>query len=170
MLMRCPIVAAFHHLGDIWLLVSASCDAWSRQQQEITGMGGAKRIKAAANGARMGGLQRNDEIVAHNVRRFRIARGLSQTELGDAVGVTFQQIQKYEKAKNAVAPGRLRQMCEVLRIAPAEMFGGQPNVDGDSIPEMSRWSYRTLIALNKIKSESVKRSISALIEEMAGSR
>jgi transcriptional regulator with XRE-family HTH domain len=118
----------------------------------------------------MGGVQRNDEIVAHNIRRFRIARGLSQTELGNCVGVTFQQIQKYEKAKNAVPPGRLRQMCEVLGVAPAEMFGSQPKVDGEPIPEMTRWAYRTLIALNKIRSESVKRSIGALIEEMAGSR
>jgi transcriptional regulator with XRE-family HTH domain len=133
-------------------------------------MGRAKKSRAAANGARMGGPQRNDEIVARNIRRFRIARGLSQTELGEAVGVTFQQIQKYEKAKNAIAPGRLRQMCEILGVAPAEMFGGQPKVDGEPIPEMSRWSYRTLIALNKIKSESVRRSIGALIEEMAGSR
>jgi transcriptional regulator with XRE-family HTH domain len=133
-------------------------------------MGRAKKAGAAANGARKDGPERNDEIVARNMRRFRIARGLSQTELGDAVGVTFQQIQKYEKAKNAVAPGRLRQMCEVLGVAPAEMFGGQPKIDGEPIPEMSRWSYRTLIALNKIKSETVKRSVGALIEEMVGSR
>ncbi len=133
-------------------------------------MGSAKKAGAAANVARKDGPQRNDEIVARNMRRFRIARGLSQTELGNAIGVTFQQIQKYEKAKNAVAPGRLRQICEILRIAPAEMFGGQPKVDGEPLPEMSRWSYRTLIALNKIKSESVRRSIGALIEEMAGSR
>jgi transcriptional regulator with XRE-family HTH domain len=104
------------------------------------------------------------------MRRFRIARGFSQTELGNAVGVSFQQIQKYEKAKNAVAPGRLRQMCEILGVVPAEMFGSQPNLDGEPIPEMSRWSYRTLIALNKIKSERVRRSIGALIEEMAGNR
>jgi transcriptional regulator with XRE-family HTH domain len=117
-------------------------------------MGKAKKSKAATKGARM----------------VRIARGLSQTELGNAVGVTFQQIQKYEKAKNAVAPGRLRQMCEVLGIAPAEMFGSQPEVDGEPIPEMSRWSYRTLIALNKIRSERVRRSIGALIEDMAGSQ
>ncbi len=86
-------------------------------------MGRARKSKAAANGARMYGRQRNDVIVARNMRRFRIARGLTQTELGDAVGVTFQQIQKYEKAKNAIAPGRLRQMCEILAVAPAEMFG-----------------------------------------------
>ena len=92
----------------------------------------------------------------------------SQTELGNAVGVTFQQIQKYEKAKNAVPPGRLRQMCEILGVAPAEMFGDQPEIDGEPIPQMTRWSYRTLIALNKIRSERVRRSIGALIEEMVG--
>jgi transcriptional regulator with XRE-family HTH domain len=119
-------------------------------------MGRAKKAGAAANGARKGGPQRNDETVARNMRRFRIARGLSQTELGNAVGVTFQQIQKYESA-NAIAPGRLRQMCELLGVAPAEMFGSQPEIDGEPIPEMSRWSYRTLIALNKIRSERVRR-------------
>ena len=113
---------------------------------------------------------RNDEIVARNLRHFRIARGLSQTALGDAIGLTFQQIQKYEKGKNAVAPGRLRQLCEVLGVAPAEMFGKQPEIDGEPIPEMTRWSYRTLIALNKIKNDRMKRSIGALIEELAGSQ
>jgi len=130
----------------------------------------AKGSRVAANGARRDGPERNDETVARNLRRFRIARGLSQTKMGNAVGVTFQQIQKYESAKNAVAPGRLRQMCEILGVAPAEMFGNQPEIDGEPIPEMTRWSYRTLIALNKIKSERVRRSIGALIEEMVGSQ
>jgi transcriptional regulator with XRE-family HTH domain len=121
---------------------------------------------AATKVTRKSGLLRNDATVASNLRRFRIARGLSQTALGKAVGVTFQQIQKYEKGMNAVAPGRLRQMCEVLGVAPAEMFGSQPKVDG----EMSSWSYRILVALNKIRSEQVRRSIGALIEEMAGSQ
>jgi transcriptional regulator with XRE-family HTH domain len=130
----------------------------------------AKKSKAVTSGAYMDGTQRNDEAVARNLRRFRIARGLSQTELGNAVGVTFQQIQKYEKGKNAIAPGRLRQMCETLGVTPAKMFGSQPEVDGEAIPEMSQWSYRTLVALNKIRSEQVRRSIGALIEEMAGGR
>jgi transcriptional regulator with XRE-family HTH domain len=125
---------------------------------------------AGADAARKTGPLRNDETVARNLRHFRIARGLSQTALGDAVGVTFQQIQKYEKGTNAVAPGRLRQMCEILGVAPAEMFGKQPEIDGEPIPEMTPWSYRTLIALNKIKSDHIRRSIAALIEELAGSQ
>ena len=130
----------------------------------------SKASKAAsAKAARKSDPLRNDETVARNLRRFRIARGLSQTALGEAVGVTFQQIQKYEKGTNAVAPGRLRQMCEVLGVAPAEMFGKQPEIDGEPIPEMTPWSYRTLTALNKIKSDRVRRSIGALIEELVGS-
>jgi transcriptional regulator with XRE-family HTH domain len=113
---------------------------------------------------------RNDETVARNLRYFRIARGLSQTALGDAVGVSFQQIQKYEKGTNAVAAGRLRQMCDVLGVALAEMFDKKPETDGEPIPEMTPWSYRTLSALNKIKSDYIKRSIGALIEELVGSQ
>jgi transcriptional regulator with XRE-family HTH domain len=124
---------------------------------------------AATKLARKNDPLRNDETVARNLRHFRIARGMSQTALGDAVGVTFQQIQKYEKGTNAVAPGRLRQMCEVLGVTPAEMFGKQPEIDGNPIPEMTPWSYRTLIALNKITTDRVRRSLSALIEELVGS-
>jgi hypothetical protein len=69
-----------------------------------------------------------------------------------------------------IAPGWLRQMCESLGVAPAEMFGDQPEIDGEPVPEMTQWSYRTLIALNTIRSERVKRSISALIEELARSQ
>jgi transcriptional regulator with XRE-family HTH domain len=131
----------------------------------------SKASKATATKlARKNGPLRNDETVARNLRHFRIARGLSQTTLGDAVGVTFQQIQKYEKGKNAVAPGRLRQMCEVLGVTPAEIFGKQPEIDSEPITEMTVLSYRTLIALNKIKSERVRRSIGALIEELAASQ
>jgi hypothetical protein len=61
-------------------------------------------------------------------------------------------------------------MCEFLGVAPAEMFGNQPKIDGEPIPEMTRWSYWMLIALNKIRSESLRRSIGALVEEMVGSQ
>jgi transcriptional regulator with XRE-family HTH domain len=125
---------------------------------------------AATKLARKNDPLRNDETVARNLRHFRIVRGMSQTALGDAVGVTFQQIQKYEKGTNAVAPGRLRQMCEVLGVTPAEMFGKLSEIEGQPIPEMTPWSYRTLIALNKITTDHVRRSLSALIEELVGNQ
>ena len=129
-------------------------------------MGRAKKSRAA--GTRMDGSQRNNEVVANNLRRFRVARGLSHADLGDAVGVTFQQIQKYENAKNAVAPGRLRRICDLLGVTPADMFDSPLKIDGEPIPVMTPWAYRTLSALDKIRSASVRRSIGALIEELAG--
>ena len=44
-----------------------------------------------------------DKLVGRNIRVLRLAKGLSQTKLADALGVTFQQVQKYEKGTNRVA-------------------------------------------------------------------
>jgi hypothetical protein len=103
-LMRRPIVAAFHHVGDIWLLVSASCGIEPTAAGD-NGRGQSEEGWGDGERARKDGPQRNDEIVACSMRRFRIARGLSQTELGNAVGVTFLQIQKYEKARTRLRRG-----------------------------------------------------------------
>src|ERR1700730_4051263 len=69
---------------------------------------------------------RNDETVARNLRRYRIAAGMSQTELAEALGgITFQQVQKYENGTNAIAPGRLRKASKVLGVTVAQLFEEQ---------------------------------------------
>ena len=75
---------------------------------------------------------------------------------------------RYEKGTNAVAPGRLRQICDLLGVTPADMFDSPLKIDGEPIPVMTPWAYRTLSALDKIRSDRVRRSIGALIEELAG--
>src|SRR5262245_54235921 len=50
--------------------------------------------------------------------------GMSQTELARQIGVTFQQVQKYEKGANRIGTSRLLQICTVLKIAPARLFHG----------------------------------------------
>jgi transcriptional regulator with XRE-family HTH domain len=52
--------------------------------------------------------------------------GLSQTEMGEQIGVTFQQVQKYEKGVNRIGASRLLQICTVLQVTPAWMFEGAP--------------------------------------------
>ena len=54
--------------------------------------------------------------------------GLSQTELADAAGITFQQIQKYEKGVNRVGSSRLLQFSEALGVPPSYFFDGAPTV------------------------------------------
>ncbi len=68
--------------------------------------------------------ERDKEIDAHVGRRVRLRRtllGMSQTALGQAVGVTFQQIQKYERGSNRIGSGRLYQFAEVLDV-PVPFF------------------------------------------------
>jgi transcriptional regulator with XRE-family HTH domain len=57
-----------------------------------------------------------DIEVGHRIRIERLARGLSQTALANQLGVTFQQVQKYEKGVNRVGAGRLTKIAEVLGI------------------------------------------------------
>ena len=58
-----------------------------------------------------------DCTVGLRIATLRKAKGLSQTELGQHVGVTFQQIQKYEKGANRVSSGRLQQIAQFLEVA-----------------------------------------------------
>ena len=57
-----------------------------------------------------------DVEVGHRIRIQRLSRGMSQTALANHLGVTFQQVQKYEKGVNRVGAGRLTRIAEVLGI------------------------------------------------------
>ena len=56
-----------------------------------------------------------DKYVGSRVRMRRIMLGMSQEKLGDALGLTFQQVQKYEKGTNRVGASRLQQISEICR-------------------------------------------------------
>jgi transcriptional regulator with XRE-family HTH domain len=65
-----------------------------------------------------------DKVIGENIHRRRRAAGMSQTELGNAVGVTFQQIQKYENGLNSVASARVPAVCAALGISIVDLFVG----------------------------------------------
>jgi transcriptional regulator with XRE-family HTH domain len=56
------------------------------------------------------------------MRESRRALGITQESLGDLLGVTFQQVQKYEKGANRVSAARLFEICEALDVSLASMF------------------------------------------------
>jgi len=64
-----------------------------------------------------------DVEVGQRIRIQRNALGLSQTELADHLGVTFQQVQKYEKGVNRVGAGRLTKIAKVLRLPVTNLLG-----------------------------------------------
>jgi transcriptional regulator with XRE-family HTH domain len=71
-----------------------------------------------------------DHHVGHRVRVRRLLVGVSQEKLGDALGVTFQQIQKYEKGTNRISASRLRQIADMLGVPVSFFYEGAPRQDG----------------------------------------
>lgn len=65
-----------------------------------------------------------DKHVGSRVRMRRMLLGMSQERLGQALGVTFQQVQKYEKGVNRIGASRLQQLSDVLEVPPSYFFEG----------------------------------------------
>jgi len=107
----------------------------------------------------------------------RMVRGFSQTELGKAVAVTFQQVQKYENGVNRVSASRLQQFANVLKVRPdfffeeasAKAVGNSGSRETAVIDSFI--SSRDGIALSKafinIRDTKIRRSIVALVEQIA---
>jgi transcriptional regulator with XRE-family HTH domain len=84
--------------------------------------------RAARPGA--GELRSADEVDAHVGRRLRqrrIALGISQEQLGAELGLTFQQVQKYEKGQNRISAGRLYKIARILSVSVEHFFEGLNN-------------------------------------------
>ncbi|MGH6796661.1 MAG: helix-turn-helix domain-containing protein [Methylocella sp.] len=65
----------------------------------------------------------------------RVMLGMSQEKLGDALGLTFQQVQKYEKGINRIGASRLQQISRTLDVPPAFFFEGAPSFEAIAGPE-----------------------------------
>lgn len=85
-----------------------------------------------------------DTVDTHVGGRLRLRRtllGLSQTELGRRVGLTFQQIQKYEHGTNGIAASRLWQLADILGVPVSFFFDDMPDAVPPSrpVPKRHRW-------------------------------
>jgi transcriptional regulator with XRE-family HTH domain len=69
-------------------------------------------------------IQAEDVAVGRRVKAARLAAGLSQEMVGDHLGLTFQQIQKYENGKNRVGPSRLVRMAKLFNVPVSYFFAG----------------------------------------------
>ena len=65
-----------------------------------------------------------DVEIGRKIRALRLERGLSQSGLAEGIGLTFQQVQKYEKGANRVSAGRLQQISDMLNVPVMFFYGG----------------------------------------------
>src|SRR6201987_4922644 len=112
-----------------------------------------------------------DAMVGAKIRVLRVSRGLSQSDLADKIGVTFQQVQKYEKGANRVGASRLSQIAAVLGISVGELFGQPRQKAGDAHTPLKLLTepgaVRVLKAYVQTPDPRVRRAIVSLIEGIA---
>jgi transcriptional regulator with XRE-family HTH domain len=82
-----------------------------------------KRSKRKAKSPRTPGAV--DKYIGARMRDIRLSFNMSQADLAEKLGVTFQQVQKYEKGANRVSAVRLFDICEALGVSLASMFQRQ---------------------------------------------
>lgn len=111
-----------------------------------------------------------DVVIGVSVRARRRELQLSQEEVARAIGVTFQQLQKYEKGTNRVSASTLLRLAEVLKCQPQDLI---PSVNGS--PLASQHSYaaptetaRLSRAFGRIESASVRAAIMTLVQRLGG--
>lgn len=73
-----------------------------------------------------------DIHVGSRIRLRRTMLGMSQEKLGESLGITFQQIQKYEKGTNRIGASRLQNISQVLSVPVAFFFEGAPSMNAES--------------------------------------
>jgi transcriptional regulator with XRE-family HTH domain len=106
---------------------------------------------------------------ASEIRLRRLEQDISQAELGDKLGVSFQQVQKYEKGVNRVGAARLQQISTALDVPVTFFYDGDgKSREVDSLLFLdSAFSLRLLRAYAKIKDQTVQRQLVSLMESIA---
>ncbi|MEI7805468.1 MAG: helix-turn-helix domain-containing protein [Hyphomicrobiales bacterium] len=123
-----------------------------------------------------------DKHVGSRIRMRRMMLSMSQEKLGDALSLTFQQVQKYEKGTNRVGASRLQQISHILQVPVSFFFEGAPLLPGQSQSGMSEAPSPAYVsdflatsdglsltkAFMKIKNPKLRRRVVDLVEQMAG--
>ena len=121
-----------------------------------------------------------DKHVGSRVRMRRMMLAMSQTDLSDPLGLTFQQVQKYEKGTNRVGASRLQHISQILQVPVAFFFEGAPHQPGQpkGLGEAPSPAYvfdflatsdglALTKAFTRIKQSKLRRRIVDLVEEIA---
>jgi transcriptional regulator with XRE-family HTH domain len=121
-----------------------------------------------------------DKYVGSRVRMRRIMLGMSQEKLGEALGLTFQQVQKYEKGTNRIGASRIQKIADILQVPVSFLFEGGPGseVGAEGFSEAPSTAYVSDFlatseglaltrAFTRIPDAKLRRSIVDMVEQIA---
>ncbi|MCZ7862403.1 helix-turn-helix transcriptional regulator [Agrobacterium salinitolerans] len=112
-----------------------------------------------------------DVLVGQNLRNLRSLHGMSQTNLGDQLGITFQQIQKYEKGTNRVAASTLYELARIFGVAIDAFFQGADETKKETAspaPILSTQAYKLGLAYDNNTNGAFKKAVTSLLRSMSG--
>ena len=131
-----------------------------------------------SSGSREGGIRKRragaeDVEIGRKIRALRLERGLSQSGLADGIGLTFQQVQKYEKGTNRVSAGRLQKIAEMLNTPVMFFYGGvgaqtkKRDARGGGLALIqTKGAMRLMRAYSEISSRTTKYALVILAESL----
>ena len=116
-----------------------------------------------------------DAHIGGRLRFFRLRAGLSQTALADRIGLTFQQLQKYEKGANRISAGKLLAFSQILDVPVQDFFDGLavPAFQGNAaMPPVlpSRLDYEIFQLVSRLADGDVKRHVRDLLAALAAGK
>jgi transcriptional regulator with XRE-family HTH domain len=111
-----------------------------------------------------------ESVIGERIRLRRIQVGMSQDQLGKALGVTFQQIQKYEKGANRVSAGRIVKIAEALECSVMTFFEGLDRIDAPTSTPFTRFisskdGIAIIEAMLKIRTHELRRTVIDIAEK-----
>lgn len=112
-----------------------------------------------------------DRTIGSRIAALRAAQGLSQTTLGHAIGVSFQQVQKYEKGRNRIGAGRLQAIADRLQVPVETFFAGQSGTDTEGSDVRAYYNdpkvVELVMAFTGIVDETTRDSIISIVKAAA---
>jgi transcriptional regulator with XRE-family HTH domain len=127
----------------------------------------AKRTRSARS---VGPL---DRAMGERLRVLRNEKRMSQAELGQKLGVSFQQVQKYEKGINRIGAARLQQIADVLEVSVTDFYSSGGKDKGQAEMQSllfsdSKFSLRLLRAYSAVPDRALQKAFISLLERVAG--
>jgi transcriptional regulator with XRE-family HTH domain len=129
--------------------------------------------KARDDGVRQRRAGAEDIEIGRKIRALRLERGLSQSRLANGIGLSFQQLQKYESGTNRVSAGRLQKIADQLGVPVTVFYGAAPKVPRRGEPGEEAFAYlqargavRVARAFSGISSRATRNALLTLVEAL----
>jgi transcriptional regulator with XRE-family HTH domain len=108
-----------------------------------------------------------DIHVGQQLKRMRILRNLTQTDVAQGLKISFQQVQKYELGRNRISASRLFELSHILNVPPAFFFEGLENSPNESESALDDEATKIASMFTRIEDARLRTQIRTFINELA---